>query len=238
MKRFYPCKKWGITSVESTALRLIFSGITVSYPQLKRFKGSELADLFAKLHHAHGFESFEQHGDVGATMETEGANTFDIFRDRLAIEEHVRSDFEVVKRNALDVFHTTKDHFPDDFYTFRVADVTLRALWPCPAAETGENFVSDVLREHATNFTEDQFEVLGEVGGVSLTLHGVREDPVHSHFSLEIAPYWRDETQIYVEVSMRFYKQVEKVEVIGERLQITYDFLSDNITKFVKTFLP
>lgn len=218
--------------VRADDLRLIYLALGVFIaPPLQRFRGSELPDLYAELCKHHSLERCEVHGDEWAAFSTEGVNHFELRRDRFRITEQVQRGFDIVKKDFADITEITQKKF--NIQIFGEPRITLRALWPLPQNKSA----AECLRENAIGLKDDQFELLdnAEVDNVGLKLNA---DTEKGHFTLEITPYWRDETQLFIEMSDHQHEVIQTSAVIEQRLQDTYDYFTKTVVKFVESFMP
>lgn len=218
-----------------TDLSLTFLGVTLLYPPLPRFKGNELPDFYSEVCKRHQFDSFSLIADSGALLETEAERKLRIERDEFAYEEHVRNirdAFPLVRQRTEDLVTDASEHF--GLRLFLPQDCTLRALWPAPE-ELGD--IQTALREKAFSIRDDQFEQLGGMTAVGMNLVGHREEEADFGWSLEIAPYLPEEGNLYVEVSAHRHRPIQSPGGVGEFLQETYDFLTDDAVHFINTFL-
>lgn len=211
----------------------IYVSVDLSYPPLPRFKESELPAFYAEVHRTHQFESFEMHGDSGGVLETEGERRLRVTRGELEYEEYVRDvrdAFPLVRQRTVELLEDAAKHF--SLRLFILTDTTIRALWPT----SDDTEVSKTLRERAFSINDDQFNLLGDVDGAAMSLTGMREEP-DFHWTLEIAPYLRDESKLFIELSAHPHEPYETPRVVGEFMQSTFDFLDDNVVHFVNTFM-
>ena len=222
-------------TVRPEDLSLTFVAVTLLYPPLPRFKGNELPDFYSEVCKRHQFDAFSLVGDSGALLETEAERRLKIEREELSYEEHVRNirdAFPMVKQRTVDLVNDASQHF--GLRLFLPQDCTMRALWPVPE-DLGD--VDDELREKAFNIRDDQFEQLGQVSGVGMHLTGHSGEGGDFGWLLEIAPYLPEEGNLFVELSSHQHGAMGKADDVGDFLQTSYDFVTNNVVAFVNTFL-
>src|SRR5947209_1369681 len=105
-------------AVAAQNLRPTYVSVLAMFPVLDKFRGTELPDFYAAIRHHHHYESFEQRGDEGAEMETDGERSLEIDRSSLELEEYPRTGFDVVRKNIVDVIGEASKHF--GLFTFVV----------------------------------------------------------------------------------------------------------------------
>jgi hypothetical protein len=216
-------------------LSLTYAGVTLLYPPLPRFRGNELPDFYSDVCKRHQFDSFSLLGDSGARLETEAERKLAIEREEFSYEEHVRNirdAFPMVKNRTVDLVSDAAQHFGLRF--FLPQDCTMRAVWPVPQ-EIGD--VEAELRDKAFNIRSDQFDHLGEVSGVGMHLTGHRGEAKDFGWSLEVAPYLPEEGNLFIEVSSHIHSPLQTADEVGDFLQDTYDFLTEDVVAFVNAFL-
>lgn len=210
--------------------RLIYVQYALLHPQLARLEGNELAEFYALVHDLHPFESCSHHADSGGTIETEGWATVEVSREGFSYQERVREDFSLVQKRAVDVFALAKAHFEIPVYI--VQAVKLRQIWPAPA----DGDMAQRLRDQALALKSEQYEPLGETVGAGIHVVGTGNDPFR-HWHLELDPSHAETTSLYVQLLMHFAEPHEAADGLTDSLKCAYDFLEDNVTKFVMGFL-
>lgn len=214
-------------------LSLTFLGLTLLHPPRPRFTGTTLHDLYAAMCKNHKFESFESHGDTGATFSTESIRELHIERDRLSIEEQVSVGFDLLKREFADQVKLVQEHLK--ISGFVEPQIKLRALWPMHDNDEG---AADALRTRALKLTDDQYALLdvSQLEGVGLTIRADRGD--HDHIYLEVSPYNRDASQLHIELESYSHEQLETPTVLESWLQDFYDYFTHKVTGFIESFMP
>lgn len=214
-------------------LRLTFVGLRLIYPPRPRFTGTTLHDLYAAMCKTHNFETFEVHADTGATFSSEGIRELHIERDRLRVEEEVSVGFPLLKRNFADMVKLVQEHL--SMSMFVEPRIKFTALWQLPGEDAS---AVAALRDNALKLREDQYELLGvktlEVVGIVINADLAE----HEHLYLEITPYYRDDSQLHIDLEKHSHISLETPEVIEEWLQEVYDYFFDKVTRFVNTFMP
>jgi hypothetical protein len=216
-------------------LSLTFASVTLLYPPLPRFKGTELPDFYSEVCKRHQFDSFSLSGDSGALLETEAERRLKIEREELEYQEYVRNirdAFPIVRQRTVDLIADASEHF--GLRLFLPQDCTMRALWPVPD-DLGD--VADELRDKAFSIRQDQFEQLGGISGIGMHLTGHRGDDQDFGWTLEIAPYFPEDGNLFVEVTAHQHSPLREPDDVGMFLQETYDFLTTDVVAFVNTFL-
>ncbi len=227
--------------------RLTFVFFRLVYPPLYRFT-NEIAEFLPRAREYFPFERFHMDGDSGGVLESEAWKRLEIERSKLSYQEQVNEDFEVVRRNAVDLMTLALHHFEIPFFV--VSRVTLRQRWPM---EPGDPAVLDVMREHALKLEPGHFEPLGPIESVGLHLVGTvgdeeaeaDEGPVTDeagersfHWHLEIDPFRTTENELFIQLGAEFRNPLDQADGIGEALQASHDFLYDNGGKFIAGFMP
>ena len=217
--------------VNREELHLTFVGLRLLYPPHARFTGTTLQDLFAAICKRHKFESFEVHGDTGATFSSEGIRELQIERDRIVIEEDVTVAFDLLKRNFEDQVKEVQAAL--NIPAFFEPRIRIRALWPMEEAGTS---AVDALRA-ALSLKQSDYDVLDveAINSVGLVIDADLQE--HSHMYLEITPYVRDRSQLHIEVESYSHQTLETPEVIAVRLQEFYDYYNKKVTGFIETFV-
>jgi hypothetical protein len=216
-------------------LSLSFVSVTLNYPPLPRFSGTELPEFYSEVCKRHQFDSFRLVGDSGALLETEAERRLKIDRDAFIYDEYLRGSrsFPLVKQRAADLVSDAAQHF-GQIRLFLLQDCTLRALWPVPEA------IEDVeaeLREQAFKIREDQFAQLGGISGVGMHLTGHRGEHGNFGWGVEIAPYFPEERNLFIEVNSHAHEPMTTSDEVADFIDTTYRFLTDNVVDFVNTFL-
>lgn len=209
-------------------LLLTYLYVEIDYPQLRRFTGDEFPDFWHRIHRTHPFEAADANEGL---FETESERRFAVDRTEMALQEWVRVGFEPLKKNAVDLFSEAIDHFGVTF--FRVANVTLRAQWPVPEESQP---ISEALRDKLLQLADDNYKFLGDVEGTPVEFVGDAEDP-DRHWHVRIDASRKEDSPLYIETVNYFFVPLQKAEVLGEYLQVSYDFLTHNVTHFVNSFM-
>jgi hypothetical protein len=212
-------------------LRPNYVRVTVLYPVLDKFRGTELPDFFALIRHQHDFESFDQKGDEGATLETDGARRMQIERGNLEISEWPRTGFDVVQKNIVDIVTTAYKHF--GMYAFQVSGARIGATLDLP--EDGAD-VFDQLKSEVVNLADDQYAHLGDPERVSLKINGHRKEP-EMGWGIEILPSFDSPHQLELRLETHPHYNTDRPEAVGDFLGLSYEFLDQNVVHFVNTFL-
>lgn len=221
--------------MRSEDLTLTFVGVTLLYPPLPRFKGNELPDFYSAVCKRHQFDSFSLLGDSGALLETEAERRLKLDREELLYEEHVRNvrnPFPMVRQRATDLVSEAAQTFGLRLYLPQ--DCTVRALWPVPE---GIEDIGEELKDKAFGLRTDQFDHLGNVSGVGMHLTGHRGENDDFGWGLEIAPYLPEDGYLYIEVAAHQHMPMNSADEVGEFIQKTYDFLTNECADFINTFL-
>lgn len=211
---------------------LTFASLDVRYPPLARFKGNERASFFSEIHERHSFESFREEGDARMEMSTEGEQRFQLDRERTSMEMFGgEPGFPLVRKTLVDLLASAMKHF--GIQGVYLPYITLRALRPL-APEQGSG--PQLLRDRVVKIAEDQYSLLGgETHGAYVSLVGAHDDP-ELHWQLEMGPYWRDESRLFIEVEAHSHGLFETPEVVGKLVDASYRFLDSNVMKFIDTF--
>jgi hypothetical protein len=216
-------------------VQLTYVSLDLSFlPSLRRFTGAQLPDLYAALHNRHPFESFEMHGDSGATMSTDGVNELEVNREGLQFEEQVRIDFELLRRNFADVVDIVQSRF--SVRGFIEPFVVMRALWPLPAGSP-EPDAGELLRQRSFKLNADQYNMLklAQPPSASMVMSGDLE--ASHHIRLELSPYSSDHGQLYIELMSHQHNIIETPKVIEEHLKRVYDYLYGDVIHFISTIV-
>lgn len=218
-------------------MKLTFAQLRLLHPPLPRFQTNQLAELFAKLCKSHDFESFEARGDSEAEFGTEGVRTVHLMRDRVHLDEQVRVSFDLLRREFRDISETMKDELGIQAYF--APNTRLRMLWPLPPnADGDDNDAGDILRTKVIQLNEDQYKLLGasSIENISLTIDTEGEGDLHR--SIELGPYSRDPSQLFIELETMRHDLVETPSVLEQYLESDYNYLRKEVASFVQTFMP
>ena len=209
-------------------LRLTYMYVGIDYPTLPRFTGNEFPAFWQQIHGRHPFESCDKNEGV---LETEAERRFIVTRDDMTLQEWVRIGFEPLKKNTVDLFKEATNHF--GVRLFRVSDITFRALWPVPDELAPAHAT---LREKLLRLDDDHYKFLGAVESTPIEFVGDSEPPPR-HWHVRLEGSLVDETLLFVELENTFFEPLQKADVVGEYLQLSYDFLTNNVTHFVNSFM-
>jgi hypothetical protein len=221
--------------VRSEDLTVTFLGLTLLYAPLPRFAGTELPTFYSEVCKRHQFDSFSLVGDVGALLETESERRLRIEREQLMFEEYIRgsrNSFPLAKQRAMDLVSDATEHFGMRF--FLPDDCGIRALWPAPE-EIGS--IESALRSEAFKLRDDQYEHLGGVSGAGMDLVGHFGEEEDFGWQLELAPYLPEPGNLFLSISAHKHSPLMNAEEVGNFIQQTYDFMTDNVVDFVNSFL-
>lgn len=221
----------GAYIVERNNLRLTFVSLGLLFPPQARFEGTTLPDLYAALCSRHTLEHFAMHGDDGATISTEGRYELDLKRDRLALEEQMQRSFDLTKRDFADMVGIVQDRL--QIPVFVEPRIELRALWPIP---DGQDAYQAMRERGAIGLTEGQFDLLPDtqIDAVGIEVRaGLGEQ---GHLTVEVMPWYQDPTQLYIEMGTWHHSSIETPALLEERLQETYDYFRDHVTRFISSF--
>jgi len=217
--------------------RLIYVSVSLTFPPLPRFRQGAIKRFAAEIDNEHPFESVENRSDAGGVLETEGRRWLRIDRDGLEFQERsVEEGWDVVSRNAVDLVERARKSFQIPFYL--VSEIIVRALSPV------EPEASKLLQERALGVNPEQYQLLGkDVRGGSVTVVGTHEDP-EFNWSVEIAPYLSDETNVWIEVESHplglgtdVDEGGDEDDLLSEGLHGTYKFLNENVMTFIANVL-
>jgi hypothetical protein len=223
----------GAYIVDKDELSVTYVSLGMLFPPLPRYNGEDLAELYAKLCKRHTLETFEMHGDEGATISTEGRYTIDLKRDRIIIEEDVkRRHFDLIKKDFADMVDVCRDHF--NIRGFFEPKIEIRATWPIP----NDGDALDAVRETAVGLRDDHFGLLEntEIEGVGLSIRALVPD---GHLFLDVSPHPADPAQLAISAETWHHTDpLQSAAVIEARLGQAYDYFMDHITRFVSSFMP
>jgi hypothetical protein len=209
-------------------LRLTYVGLDIDYPTLPKFTGEELPAFYNKIHRTHAFDVCDTES---GELSTEDERRFVIARTEIKLQEQVNKGFEIVKKNATNLIEEACKHFGIRF--FRVGRMVLRATWQ---ANDDLVPVATAIRERVLKLGDEHFKFLGAVETTDLTFVGDSEDP-DRHWHVALSAHGTEENEFGIEVELFFYSPLEQPSVVGEMMQIGYDFLQDNVTHFVNSFM-
>lgn len=214
--------------------RLTYASLALSYPPLPRFKGGAIKEFAAEIDPAHPFESVRVTGDAGGVLETEGRRWLQLEREGLELQERtIDGSWELTCKRMVDLIGSALERFSIPIVIPQ--EVLLRALWPIPQQDME---AAALMRSKALGVEDAAYKLLGDnVRGGSVTVVGAKEeaDP-NFRWSVEIAPYLTDETQIWVELEANPLGMGDQ-ELVEKALQGSFDFLQDNVMKFMDTVL-
>lgn len=209
-------------------LRLTYVGLDIDYPTLPKFTGEELPQFYTKIHRTHTFDVCDTEA---GELSTEDERRFVITRTDIKLQEQVNKSFEIVKKNATDLIQEACGHFGIRF--FRLGRMLLRATWQ---ANDDLVPVAKAIREHVLKLTDDHFGLLGNVETTDLIFVGDSEDP-DRHWHVELSAHGTEENEFGIEVETYFYSPLQEPAVVGQMMQTGYDFLQNNVTRFINSFM-
>jgi len=102
----------------------------------------------------------------------------------------------------------------------------VRMLYPLSSARAANQF----LMESFLHVPDSLGQALGRpLAGIGLRLVFPPTQKTPNEFQLRIEPFFRDQTQLFVENMGRFFPPFRDLKEIRERLAATYDFLKASL---------
>lgn len=215
--------------MDKESLRLTFASLSLLYPPVSRFTGTQLPELYAALCKRHQFETFDMASGSGATLSTEGIRELSLERGSLTIEEHIQGarGFDLVRRNYIDMVEIIKEQL--NIEVFFAPRMVMRGSVTLPDQQD----VSDIMREKAISIRDDQFALLEaeEVEQIGIRIYANISDSHHAHLGL--TPSSTNPNVLYLSLGSYRRDQIETVTVLDTRLQESYDYFFGQILRFV-----
>lgn len=223
--------------MDRESLSLVFVSLGLAYPERPRFEGATVPRLYANLTERYPFESL-QHDRDSAILQQEAQRSLTLLRSSLIIDEQVTQDISVIKREFADI--VTEIHGHLDIPVFWEPRIVLRALWPAREGEHDARDAATLMRQHVVTINDDQLELLGvtEIGAVTLAVEAVDTRDDHTrHVHVEVGPYLRDPSQLYIELTQTEHRQIETPTLIDQWMQSAYDYFMSNVVEFSDNIL-
>jgi hypothetical protein len=201
------------------------------------FRPGELSALYGRLNADDVFESCELRANVGATFESEHWE-YDISTSRIRIAADSFTSYTDLEKRVRHLTDETQAFFTPQRLPFLIVQQT-EAVGIVPndkGADVGPIVRAKILarrvREH-----EGGLDLLpGIVHGAGITLTGDTDD---YHWHAEAAPTHGDYTNLRLGCELFFPPPEDPPtsEMISERLDTTYRFLSENVLEFAQKVL-
>jgi len=206
-------------------LRTIHVSMEIVYPPINNLDKSILTSLYADISRRYEYDSFNLLPN-GAQMTNNTGSLLRVSGDRISFQEdNLQADIQIYKEKFFDILEMMKKLVPMPAYLFQI--VILRALWP---QSPGENS-RDYLMNRFFQFSPDDLGRLGRpVAGSGLRVNMPSSDEV---FDLKIEPWFRDVSQMFVELRGEYPVPVNDLQVLQDRIDKVYTFLFQNVSSFV-----
>ena len=199
--------------------------VEVVYPP-REFQQAALLQLFSDMCGPFGFQSLKLLTDNrGVIFSAEKENRCEILRDKIVIREEVNvTSFESFCASTLEMMNLIVQRINPPVFISQ--QNLVRMLYPLDSTQAANQFlVQSFLR-----LPEGLGQKLGRpLAGVGLRLVFPPTPNSPDEFQLRIEPYFRDQTQIFLELAGRFFPPFKNLDEVRSRLRVTYDFLKSSM---------
>lgn len=209
-------------------LRATYLGATARFPPLPAIERPVLTELFGRITRRYPYQSFTFLLNGAKMAGAEEAECL-ILNDHVEVGEVIHTHFTITKEKISDIFGTVKEALKIPVF-FALA-VRLRALWPCDPGVTATDFLNSRLLK----IEPDQFQYLRmPVAGVGLRFNCPRLP--HEIYDFKIEPFFRDTTNLFIEMNAQFPEPLQTATATEERMQHVYDYVFGEIKSFICAF--
>ncbi len=206
-------------------LKTIHYSTEIVFPPITNLEKNTLVDIYSKICQTFEYPSFSLIPN-GAQLTHPNGSALRIMSDRLYIQEE-DSQFNI--QLFMDKTKTVMEHIRTEMNIpmFLFQAVVLRSLWPCDSGNSSR----DILLNKFFSFTSEDINTLGKnLGGAGLRLNLPGKDEV---MDIRIEPWFRDMNNLFIEIKGEFHGVVYNSSIPLERINRVYDFLFQDISKFV-----
>ena len=206
-------------------LRTIHFSMEVVTPPMGNMEKSQLAELYSKIIGRYDYDSYNFLGN-GAQFANNTGSLIRILSDRIFFQEdNLQADIQIYIEKTIDILKMIKDRYNLQAYLFQV--ITLRALWTCnPDLNSRDLLLEKVIKCNEEDWARLERPIAG--AGIRINMPG--NDNV---MDVRIEPWFRDLSQLFIELRGEFPKPVQEIDNVGQRTHETYHFLFENIQKLI-----
>lgn len=203
--------------------RLIPLGFIVEilYPP-REMQNNTLMALFHELSSTHGYLNLKLLPESkGAVFAGEKNNRCEILRDKIILREEVNVvSFESFVESTLSIMRQFCKAFSPQVFVGQ--QTVVRMLYPLDSQQAANHFLMQSFL-HVPEGLGQQLE--RPLAGIGLRLVFPPTQQIHNEFQVRLEPYFRDQTQLFLENVGRFLPPFREIEEIRTRLLATYAFL-------------
>ncbi len=195
------------------------------YPP-RELQHSMLLSLFNELSGPFNFLNLKLHpDDRGALFAGEHNNRCEILKDKIIIREEMKVvSFDNFCETTMAILqHVCAQLKPPVFIG---QQNMVRMLYPLDSAQEANRFLIQSFLHMPEGLAEQVGRPLAGIG-LRLVFPPTQQNP--SEFQLRIEPFFRDQTQLFLENSGRFFPPFKDLQQARERLHATYEFLKSSL---------
>lgn len=185
-----------------------------------------LLELFNEMCGTYGFQSFNLIPEgKGAVFFTGKESRCEILKDKTIVrEEGGAISFESFSENVMGMMSTVTQRLQPPVFVGQ--QNVLRMLYPLSNRQTASGFLMETFLRMPDGLVSQLGRPLAGIG-LRLVFPPTSDSP--SEYQLRIEPYFRDQTQLYLELVGRFLPPFKELEESSVRLRATYDFLKSAV---------
>jgi hypothetical protein len=143
-------------------------------------------------------------------------------------EESTALSFDNFSNNALNILQQIYNRLAPPLFVGQLNIV--RMLYPLSSEEAANQFLTRNFLSVPEGLEQRMGRPLAGIG-LRLVYPPTREKP--NEFQLRVEPFFRDQTQLYIENSGRFLPPFKKMEEAKSRLEQTYAFLKSSLEALI-----
>jgi hypothetical protein len=199
--------------------------VEILYPP-KNLDHSLLMELFRTLSSSHGYLNLNLlPEDKGAVFTGQKGNRCEILTEKVVIREETGVvSFDHFRQQTLSILNQVSEKIAPPVFVGQLNIV--RMLSPLSPDTPAARF----LRETFLRLPEGFAERIGRPpAGVGLRLVFPPTPQEHNEQQLRVEPFFRDQSQIFIENAGRFLKPFREMEKADEQMTATYDFLKSSL---------
>ncbi|MDI6784695.1 MAG: hypothetical protein QME64_11465 [bacterium] len=206
-------------------LRTIYFALETVYPPVMKMEKNQLTELYGTVNLRYHYSSFALVQN-GAVFSEQDISVCQVSRDRIQFkEDNLQADIQIYKEKVLDILKMTQAKFA--IPVFFLQAVTLRGIWDCDTEHNAAEFV----HQRFLKIDPEEFAVLDRpFAGVGLRFNSPKPEET---FDFRIEPWFRDLRYLFIELRGEFPLPINNLEVTEKRIEQTYDFLFNKISKFI-----
>ena len=211
-------------------LRVTSFDASTAYLKQARFTSQLIPELIKAMSCvSDNYEKVEKLGDSGIRLSMEGEFSIDITRERFAYQETVKRSFQLVK----DDFVSLLSEIKQCLQLTQIWGLTITIQAVCPVQPKID--VKDFLRTKVVAVKDNQIDQLNfkEFNGVGLRLYGKQDN---GSYNIVIEPLFVDPSQFFINVGWSEGGWFETPSVMGNKLDMVYQMLTNQVTKFISSF--